>query len=107
MGCLIVACRKHFFDTLQAVKKVSEFRFLANFAVQWYRLFAKNEKRQKCHKFNVCGTFSIPPSTINRTHLHLHNRSIKRLVYFIGVVQGLYRQSKIRQRIALFYCKIN
>ncbi|MCI7265224.1 MAG: hypothetical protein MR480_06155, partial [Eubacterium coprostanoligenes] len=57
------ACRKSIFDTLKAVEKVSEFRFLANFAVRWYRLFAKNEKRQKCCKFDTYSIFKTPPST--------------------------------------------
>ena len=49
---------------VKAVEKVSEFRFLANFAVRWYRLFAKNEKRQNCHKFDTCGNFKTPPSIL-------------------------------------------
>ena len=49
---------------MQAVEKISEFRFLANIAVRWYRLFAKNEKRQKCCKFNTYSIFKTPPSTL-------------------------------------------
>ena len=50
----------------------------------------KTKKRQKYRKLDVCGTFTIPPSAINRTHLPLHKGGIKRLIYFIGVVQELY-----------------
>ena len=55
---------RSFIDTLYAVEKVSEFRFLANFAVRWYRLFAKNEKRQKCCKYDTYSIFKTPPSTL-------------------------------------------
>ena len=78
---------------LQAVEKAFEFRFLANFAVRLYRLFAKNEKRQTCHKFDTCGKFKTPPSTlcvaISPCFKWRHNS-----VEYIGVFQELYRQSK-------------
>ena len=34
--------------------------FWKPFSFDW----AKNEKRQKCRKLDVCGTFTIPPSTL-------------------------------------------
>ena len=57
-------------------------KILLNFWKPYVCLLAKNKKRLKCHKFDVCGTFTIPPSAINRTHLHLHKGGSNRLVNF-------------------------
>ena len=43
----------------ETFEKGAEFRFLANFAVRLYRLFAKNEKRQKRRGFDVRGAFQF------------------------------------------------
>lgn len=73
---------------LRLLKKVLNFVFLRVGAVRLYRPRAKNEKRQKYHKLDVCGTFTIPPSAINRTHLPLHKGGIIWILYF-GVFQEL------------------
>ena len=55
-------------------------------------LVSKNEKRQKRRKLDVCGAFHSLWIRINRTFIKSHK--IKRLNYYFGAVQSLYRQSK-------------
>ena len=43
----------------QTSRNGTEFRFLAKEDVRWYLDWAKNEKRQKRHKFDIYAAFQI------------------------------------------------
>ena len=65
-------------------------------------LFAKNEKRQKCRKFNTYSIFKTTLTTL-RVVIFLFINGKHNLVEYFGVFQGLYRQSDSLMKVKEYF----